>query len=130
PAWPATLGCSPSGCDPTSGVATIAVASQGKAWSANGRTAAMGAQENGFDVIVAGAGYVGLTIAVAIAEARPSLKVAVVDAAPEGAWQRDGRASAIAAAAVRMLERLGCWQEIAPKAQAITDMVITDSRTA
>ena len=83
-----------------------------------------------FDVIVAGAGYVGLTIAVAIAEARPSLKVAVVDAAPEGAWQRDGRASAIAAAAVRMLERLGCWQEIAPKAQAITDMVITDSRTA
>ena len=85
---------------------------------------------NGFDVIVAGAGYVGLAIAVAIGQARPNLRIAVVDAAPEGAWRRDGRASAIAAAAVRMLDRLGCWQEIAPGAQAITDMVVTDSRTA
>ena len=90
----------------------------------------MDGQKNGFDVIVAGAGYVGLTAAVAIAQARPSLKVAVVDAAPADAWQRDGRASAIAAAAVRMLDALGCWEAIAPKAQAITDMVITDSRTA
>ncbi len=90
----------------------------------------MDARNNGFDVIVAGAGYVGLTIAVAIAQARPSLKVAVVDAAPAGAWQRDGRASAIAAAAIRMLEQLGCWNGIAPKTQAITDMVVTDSRTA
>ena len=46
-----------------------------------------------FDVLVAGAGYVGLAAAVAIRSARPSLKVAIVDAAPEGAWQRDTRAS-------------------------------------
>ena len=54
----------------------------------------------------------------------------MVDAAPAGAWQRDGRASAIAAAGCRMLEQLGCWDEIAPQAQAITDMIVTDSRTA
>ena len=83
-----------------------------------------------FDVIVAGAGYVGMTIAVAIAQARSSLSVAVVDAAPQGAWRNDGRAFAVAAAGVRMLEQFGCWEEIAPKAQAITDMIITDSRTA
>jgi 2-octaprenyl-6-methoxyphenol hydroxylase len=82
------------------------------------------------DVLVAGAGYVGLATAVALKQARPSLEVAVVDAAPAGSWQRDGRASAIAAAASRMLERMGVWGEIAPRAQAITDMVITDSRTA
>ena len=41
----------------------------------------------------------------------------------------DGRASAIAAAACRMLEQLGCWDEIAPQAQAITEMIVTDSRT-
>ena len=83
-----------------------------------------------FDVLVAGAGYVGLATAVAIVEARPSLKVAVVDAAPPEVWRKDGRSSAIAAAACRMLERLGCWAEIEPQAQAITEMIVTDSRTA
>ncbi len=82
------------------------------------------------DVLVAGAGYVGLAAAVAIKQARPSLGIAVVDAAPAGVWRNDGRASAIAAAARRMLERLGAWEEIAPKAQAITEMVITDSRAS
>ncbi|MDN2565722.1 ubiquinone biosynthesis hydroxylase [Aquibium sp. A9E412] len=83
-----------------------------------------------FDVLIAGAGYVGLATAVSIRQARPNLSVAVVDAAPPGVWQRDGRASAIAAAACRMLQRLGCWDEIAPEAQPIVDMVVTDSRTA
>lgn len=83
-----------------------------------------------FDVLVAGAGYVGLATAVSMSVARPSLRIAVVDAAPEGVWQRDTRASAIAAAASRMLSRLGAWDEIAPHAQPITDMIVTDSRTA
>ncbi len=85
---------------------------------------------DGFDVVVAGAGYVGLAIAVSIKSACPHMKIAVVDAAPEGVWKRDGRASAVAAAAVRMLGQLGCWHEIAPKAQPISDMIVTDSRTA
>ena len=82
------------------------------------------------DVLIAGAGYVGLAAAVSIKQARPSMSVAIVDAAPEGVWQRDTRASAIAAAACRMLRQLGCWDEILPEAQPITDMVITDSRIA
>jgi 2-octaprenyl-6-methoxyphenol hydroxylase len=81
------------------------------------------------DVLIAGAGYVGLAAAVSLKQARPSLAVAIVDAAPEGSWKRDGRASAIAAAACRMLDRLGVWDRLAPEAQAITEMVITDSRT-
>ncbi|MFU0506201.1 ubiquinone biosynthesis hydroxylase [Pseudaminobacter sp. NGMCC 1.201702] len=82
------------------------------------------------DVLVAGAGYVGLATAVSMKQARPDLTVAVVDAAPEGIWQRDSRASAVAAAACRMLGRLGCWEEIAAEAQPITEMIITDSRSA
>ena len=82
------------------------------------------------DVLVAGAGYVGLATAVSLKQARPGFHVAIVDAAPAGVWERDTRASAIAAAACRMLDRMGCWAEIAPEAQAITDMVITDSRAA
>jgi 2-octaprenyl-6-methoxyphenol hydroxylase len=87
--------------------------------------------DNGiYDVVVVGAGYVGLATAVSIASARPSLRVVVVDAAPADVWKKDPRASAIAAAACRMLESLGCWTDIAPEAQAITEMIVTDSRTA
>lgn len=86
--------------------------------------------KNSLDVLVAGAGYVGLAAAVSLKQARPSLAVAVVDAAPARVWQKDGRASAIAAAACRMLDQLGVWNEIAPGAQAITEMIVTDSRTS
>lgn len=80
------------------------------------------------DVLIAGAGYVGLATAVSIRQAQPSLSVAIVDAAPEGVWQKDGRASAVAAAAARMLGRLGCWDEIKAGAQPMTEMIVTDSR--
>jgi 2-octaprenyl-6-methoxyphenol hydroxylase len=89
-----------------------------------------GADAGRLDVLVAGAGYVGLAAAVSLKQARPGLSVTIVDAAPAGVWKKDGRASAIAAAASRMLDRLGVWKAIAPQAQAITEMVITDSRTA
>ena len=89
-----------------------------------------GHEERPLDVLVAGAGYVGLADrGFDLKQARPSLAVAVVDAAPAGVWEKDTRASAIAAAACRMLDRLGCWDEIAPQAQAITEMIVTDSRT-
>ena len=82
------------------------------------------------DVMIAGAGYVGLATALSIAKGAPGLKVVVADAAPEGVWQKDGRASAIASAAGRMLAELGCWDAIAPHAQPINKMIITDSRTS
>ena len=88
-----------------------------------------GHEDRPLDVLLAGAGYVGLATAVSLKQARPNLAVAVVDAAPAGVWQKDTRASAIAAAASRMLDRLGCWDEIAPQAQAMTEMIVTDSRT-
>ncbi|WP_279478926.1 ubiquinone biosynthesis hydroxylase [Aureimonas sp. SK2] len=81
------------------------------------------------DIVVAGAGYVGLVTAVAIKQAAPELDILLVDAAPEGVWERDTRASAIAAAAVRMLTRLGAWEAIAPEAEPIREMIVTDSRT-
>ncbi len=80
-------------------------------------------------VVVAGGGIVGLTLALALRSAAPDLSVAVIDPAPAGAGSRDGRASAIAAAARKMLDRLGVWDEVSATAQPVTDMVITDSRT-
>ncbi|MCO6388119.1 ubiquinone biosynthesis hydroxylase [Aliihoeflea sp. 40Bstr573] len=87
-------------------------------------------KQRAVDIVIAGAGYVGLATAVSIKAARPNLSVLIVDAAPEGVWERDTRASAIAAAATRMLDQLGCWAEIAPGAQAMTEMIVTDSRTS
>lgn len=81
------------------------------------------------DILVAGGGYVGLAVAAAIKQAAPHLAVEVVEISPEGAWRRDPRASAIIAAASRMLDVLGAWQSILPDAQPIEKMVITDSQT-
>ena len=82
------------------------------------------------DIIIAGAGYVGLATAVALKSSARHLGIAVIDAAPKDVWRNDTRASAVAAAASRMLDRLGCWEEIVAEAQPITEMIITDSRTA
>ncbi|MDF0697574.1 ubiquinone biosynthesis hydroxylase [Rhizobium sp. MC63] len=82
------------------------------------------------DMLVVGGGYVGLSAAVAVKQAAPHLKVSVVEAAPEHAWKNDTRASAVIAAAVKMLEIFGIWDEIEPEAQPITKMIVTDSRTS
>ncbi|MBU4531830.1 MAG: ubiquinone biosynthesis hydroxylase [Hoeflea sp.] len=82
------------------------------------------------DILVCGGGYVGLSAALAIKAAAPSLDVAVIDAAPADVWRKDQRASAIAAGAKRLLTTLDIWATIEPEAQAISEMVVTDSRTS
>ncbi len=82
------------------------------------------------DVLIVGGGYIGISAAVAIKTSAPHLNIKVVDAAPQGVWKNDQRASAIAAGASRMLTQLQAWQNIAPEAQPITDMIVTDSRTS
>lgn len=82
---------------------------------------------NSVDILIAGAGYVGLATAVAIKKAAHHLNVMIVDAAPKDVWQNDQRASAIAVAAENMLEALGIWKDIKPDAQAINKMIVTDS---
>lgn len=80
------------------------------------------------DVVVAGAGSAGLALALALARAAPDLRIEIVDARRSDGGG-DERASAIAAAARRMLQRLGVWAEVAEAAQPILSMEITDSRT-
>lgn len=82
------------------------------------------------DLLVVGGGYVGLSVAVAVKQAAPHLSVEVIEAAPEEAWKKDPRASAIIAAATKMLEVFGIWDRIEPEAQPITRMIVTDSKTA
>ena len=81
------------------------------------------------DVLIAGGGTAGLCTALAIARSAPDISVEVVDARPFGAGG-DERASAIAAAARRMLDRIGVWEQVAEDAQPILSMEVTDSRTS
>lgn len=80
------------------------------------------------DALIAGGGFAGLALAIALRQALgPAFAVTVADpllARPAV----DARASAIAAAARRLLETIGVWQTVASEAQDIVDMVITDSR--
>lgn len=90
--------------------------------------ASLGSDGGRFDVLIAGGGYVGLSLSVALRQADPTLAVALVDPRPLEAIGRDPRASAIVAAARRMLERIGVWSAVVSEAQPINEMTITDSR--
>ena len=78
------------------------------------------------DVLIGGAGFAGLALAIALRQSlAPSFSVTVADPALAGP-AKDGRASAIVAAARRLFETIGVWQDV--EAQPILDMVVTDSR--
>jgi 2-octaprenyl-6-methoxyphenol hydroxylase len=80
------------------------------------------------DVLIGGAGFAGLALAIALRQGLgPSFVVTVADPAL-GRAGADARASAIVAAARRLFETIGVWDQVADGAQPILDMAITDSR--
>jgi len=86
----------------------------------------MTAQAHRVDVVIGGAGFAGLALAIALRQGLgPAFAVAVADPAL-GRAATDPRASAIVAAARRLFETIGVWDNVA--AQPILDMVVTDSR--
>src|SRR5689334_10039380 len=81
------------------------------------------------DVVIAGGGFAGLALALALRQSLGgAFKVVVADPAFAANAKADLRASAIAAAARRMFETLGVWDAVAAEAQPITEMIVTDSR--
>ncbi len=87
-----------------------------------------GGTQDRADVLIGGAGFAGLALAIALRQALgPSFAVVVADPAL-GRPVEDARASAIAAAARRLFETIGVWDEVAARAEPILDMVITDSK--
>ena len=88
-----------------------------------------------FDVIIAGAGLNGLTAALALGgrHCRTPLKVAVVDRADPTKFAvtaHDSRCSALTAASINMLTSLGAWEAMAPEAQAMNSIAVTNARQA
>src|ERR1700739_1976771 len=84
---------------------------------------------NQTDVLIAGGGFAGLTLAIALRQALGTgFGVTVADPALGISHANDARASAIVAAARRLFETVGAWESVAGEAQPILDMVVTDSR--
>lgn len=84
-----------------------------------------------FDVVVVGGGLAGGLCALALA--REQFSVALVDAEAPAAMRAvafDGRTTALAYAAARVFRRLDLWEAIAPAAEPIRDILVTDGRRA
>jgi 2-octaprenyl-6-methoxyphenol hydroxylase len=80
------------------------------------------------DVLIAGGGFAGFALAIALRQALGENFVVTLADPGLGRTGDDIRASAIAAAPRRMFETLGVWGAVAGEAQPVLDMAITDSR--
>jgi 2-octaprenyl-6-methoxyphenol hydroxylase len=81
------------------------------------------------DILISGGGMVGLPLGLALAQG--GFKTLVADATPPATVLEprfDGRVSALAYASVRMLTALGVWERLAPHAQPIREILVTDGQ--
>ena len=92
------------------------------------KTAPPGKEKDGARVVIAGGGFAGGTLALALATLAPEVfRVTLVDPAPSGAdKRRDPRGLALSAASKSLLDAVGLWCNLAPDAQAICSIEITD----
>ena len=78
------------------------------------------------DVVIAGGGLVGGALALALAQA--GLRSVLCDPAPGGPEGVAGRSYSLNLSTVRMLRALGLWDALAPEAEPILDIYVSDER--
>src|ERR1700691_2092980 len=89
----------------------------------------MPGREDHIAVLIAGGGFAGLTLAIALRQALGSgFSVALADPMSGRTHADDGRSSAIVTSVRRLFETLGIWPALAGETQPILDMAVTDSR--
>lgn len=80
-------------------------------------------------IVIAGGAFAGLGLALALRQGLgTNVQIVVADPVFAHRPSKDPRASAIVAACRRLFDTLGVWQAVAPDAQPILDMVVTDSK--
>lgn len=82
-----------------------------------------------FDVMIVGAGPVGLTLALALKQFAPGMRVAINDVR-DLVVPKDERSSALALGITSVFEALNIWDQMLPEAEPIKGMKITDSDQA
>jgi len=96
-------------------------------------TGSMNTQTKGvvYDAIVAGGGFVGGTLALALAKLAPEgVRIALVDAARQEVsanGPKDARGLALTAATKALLDAVGLWPALSPNAEPVRSIEITDS---
>lgn len=81
------------------------------------------------DIAIVGGSLTGAALAIGLA--RAGAQVAVIDALPAETQRQagfDGRSYALALASVRMMGALGLWDRLAPEAQPILGIRVSDGR--
>lgn len=82
-----------------------------------------------FDIIIAGRGLAGMTLALTLSRLRKGVfSIALIDRPHQAGASADDRSFAVSAGSRRFFDRLGLWDRVADEAQPIREMVITDSR--
>jgi 2-octaprenyl-6-methoxyphenol hydroxylase len=80
-------------------------------------------------IVIGGGAFAGLALALALRQGLGAdLPIIVADPALAVRPSRDPRATAIVAACRRLFDALGIWDQVAPAAQPILDMIVTDSK--
>lgn len=83
-----------------------------------------------YDVIISGGGFAGVSLATGLAAC--GLKVALLEkGSMDGQLAKsfDGRVSAIALGSMRILQSIGAWEAMAPQAEPIMDIRVSDGDT-
>jgi 2-octaprenyl-6-methoxyphenol hydroxylase len=86
-----------------------------------------GFTENHYDIVIAGGGMIGSSLALALAPL--NLRVAVIETVPRGEKQHpsfDDRSTAWSRSSQRMFEAMGLWEDIASSATPISSIHVSD----
>jgi 2-octaprenyl-6-methoxyphenol hydroxylase len=84
-------------------------------------------RQNQYDIVIAGGGMVGTSLALALAPL--GLRLAIVEAVPRGEASQpsfDDRSTALSRSTQRMFEAMGLWEQVVAAATPITHIHISD----
>ncbi|MFT5162316.1 MAG: 2-octaprenyl-6-methoxyphenol hydroxylase [Alteromonadaceae bacterium] len=82
-----------------------------------------------YDIVIAGGGLVGASVALAISQTNPQLRIAIVEAVPPSAENQpsyDSRAIAVAHGSRILLDDYGWWSALKHKVEPIVDIQVSD----